>query len=356
MKNTLTVAACLILIWSQWTWACTTIFVSRAPGKVMANNFDFYVGHGRIFINKAHMKKHSLAVKPGDIPTTWTSSYASLTLNLVGQEFPNGGINEKGLAIEIMTLAEAAYPSPDSRPSLNEVQWIQYMLDTATTVDDVVRESAVLRVSDVAEPVHYLVCDLHDTCATFEYLKGQLVVHQNLAVNTLTNDTYDHSVAYLKQFKGFGGTEPTPTEINSLNRFVMAATGVSNIDLSEPNLVTAAFAVIDSVKSPGSSPTQWQVVYDMTAMNVFFRVSTDGATKNIQFSNFSSSCKDPVYSLSMDDARSGDVTKNLVPITVKDNYAFVANTVNALQNIPNEIKPKLIPLIAGYPQTTSCSE
>ena len=69
-------------------------------------------------------------------PFTWTSRFGSLTFNQYGREFPSGGINEKGLVVELMWLDDTRYPAPDGRGELPTLQWIQYQLDTAANVDD----------------------------------------------------------------------------------------------------------------------------------------------------------------------------------------------------------------------------
>ncbi len=49
-----------------------------------------------------------------------------------------GGMNETGLAIELMWLDDTAYPMPDSRSTVYDLQWIQYQLDTAKNIEEVV--------------------------------------------------------------------------------------------------------------------------------------------------------------------------------------------------------------------------
>ena len=46
-------------------------------------------------------------------------------------------MNERGLAIEVLWLNETEYTAKDERPYLNELEWVQYILDTCETVKDV---------------------------------------------------------------------------------------------------------------------------------------------------------------------------------------------------------------------------
>ena len=60
---------------------------------------------------------------------SWVSQYGSITFNQYGKEFPTGGMNEKGLVVELMWLDGTIYPQPDERPAIGVLQWIQYQLD-----------------------------------------------------------------------------------------------------------------------------------------------------------------------------------------------------------------------------------
>ena len=79
--------------------------------------------------------------------------------NQFGKEFPFGGINEKGVVIEIMR-SNAEYPKPDERPALNELQWIQYQLDNSASLEDVIANDKNIRIRAVKQELHFLVCDL----------------------------------------------------------------------------------------------------------------------------------------------------------------------------------------------------
>ena len=49
------------------------------------------------------------AVSSGCQLAQWQSKYASVTFNQYGVELPTGGINEKGLVVEIMGLKSEAF-------------------------------------------------------------------------------------------------------------------------------------------------------------------------------------------------------------------------------------------------------
>jgi len=135
--------------------ACTA-FVMRGGGSILlAKNLDWPVGEGLLCVNKRDVIKEAFGGGL-TVPLRWTSKYGSVTFNQFGREFPLGGINEKGLAIEELSV-RADYPPLDVRPGLNEFQWIQYHLDTCRTVKEVLKRAAEVRISRLLLGLHYLV-------------------------------------------------------------------------------------------------------------------------------------------------------------------------------------------------------
>ena len=109
----------------------------------------------------------------------------------------NGGLNEKGLALEVMWLDSTQYPNPDSGPAVNELQWIQRALDLYATVAELAQAAPSVRVAQAYAKVHYLACDASADCAAFEYIGGQLVITRtsDMLAKTLANSTYAASAA-----------------------------------------------------------------------------------------------------------------------------------------------------------------
>jgi penicillin V acylase-like amidase (Ntn superfamily) len=95
-----------------------------------AKNYDWNIGYGLILINKRGVAKKSASGQPEN-RASWMSRYDSLTFNQYGREFPSGGINEAGLAVELMWLDDAEYPADPRIPSFGTLEWIQYQLDQA---------------------------------------------------------------------------------------------------------------------------------------------------------------------------------------------------------------------------------
>ena len=168
--------------------------LERGGERVVGKSYDWHMGQGLVIVNKRGVAKQSLPAKPGDRPAQWLSRHASVTFNQYGREFPAGGMNDAGLVVEVMWLDSSEYERPDKRPTLNELQWIQYQLDTFATVAEMTAAAPVLRVSPVYARVHYLACDKTGACAAFEHVGGKQVVTPG--ARALTNHSYAESVAW----------------------------------------------------------------------------------------------------------------------------------------------------------------
>ena len=90
-----------------------------------------------------------------------------------GREFPNGGINDAGLVVEVLVLQGSVFAKADARPVVNEVQFVQYLLDQAATMEEAVTLAQAVRVTPVFAPLHYFVCDDSNACAALEYDGGR---------------------------------------------------------------------------------------------------------------------------------------------------------------------------------------
>src|SRR6266850_1892436 len=91
--------------------ACTTFCLRDGNHVLFGRNYDFGIGEGLVLVNKRGVAKTSAV--SGDRPAGWASKYGSVTFNQFGREFPTGGINEKGLTVELMMLEGSEYPSRD---------------------------------------------------------------------------------------------------------------------------------------------------------------------------------------------------------------------------------------------------
>ena len=97
---------------------------------------------------------------PGEVSAQWVSEYGSVTFNAIAREEPIEGINEKGLVIAGLWLDNTQLPIPDNRPAVDDMQWIQYMLDNCADIDEVIAEVNNVRISNQSQArLHYFLSD-----------------------------------------------------------------------------------------------------------------------------------------------------------------------------------------------------
>ena len=154
-------------------YACTTFIVGERNSQLFGRNYDWGFGDGYVIVNKRGVYKaafKSRLVGENGQPATWISRFGSVTFNQYGREFPQGGMNEAGLVVEAMALLSTRFPAPDSRPYLpNALLWRQYLLDTCSSVRDVIESDSKVRVSYDASKgigIHLQILDRQGNAAT----------------------------------------------------------------------------------------------------------------------------------------------------------------------------------------------
>jgi choloylglycine hydrolase len=327
-------------------------FLARVSGTpVVGKSYDWDTGEGLVLWNKRGVAKRAAVARPGDRPAEWVSRHASLTFNQYGREFPNGGMNDAGLVVEVLWL-DRSEAADDGRPAVNELQWIQYQLDRHATVAEVVAGAGEVRIAPAYARVHYFACDKGGACATFELLGGKLRVHAGaeLPLAALTNHTYEESLAHARGFRGLGGEAPPRPGRGSLDRFVRAA-GSAREAAGAPDAPGAAFGILDAVSQGEYS--KWQIVYLPGSSQVMFRTRRAGTVKVVDLSRLDGSCGTPVKMLDVDHAAGGDVTAALADYAPAANAALVERTLGRLDR--GELPPEAKALVAAYPESLACS-
>ena len=262
MKKLLLTSFCIGLL--QSIIACTTFFINHNGHLVFGRNYDWISDAGMVSTNLRGLNKTS--VKTDDDNTiTWVSKYGSITFNQFGKEFPTGGMNEKGLVVELMWADGIQYPNADKRPALGVLQWIQYQLDNFATIEEVIASDITIRISQNNPPLHYLVADMEGNAATIEFYKGKAVVHKgnSLPYAVLTNTAYSESAKAAGDANITGGNTSFSFQDNSLQRFTNACSMVQQLQKKETSkpVVEYAFDILDNVSQQGF--TKWSIVYDL---------------------------------------------------------------------------------------------
>lgn len=313
--------AFLLVLAASSANACTTFCAHGLFGR----NYDFEVGHGHVLVNKRGMEKESATPKPAQ----WVSKYGSVTFNQFGRDNATGGMNEKGLVVELMWLDGTRYPAADARPELGTLEWIQYQLDTAASVAEVLESAKKVRIAERGVPLHYLIADAAGDVATVEFLDGKLVVHRgdSLPVPALANDAYAWSVK------------------NDSARFARTANG-----LKRATTVDAAFALLDEVAQPH---TQWSIVYDLRNRAVHWRTKDNREKRSLRFDGLAFGCAAPTRVLDVHEG-GGDVANLFRDYSTAANLALLRASVRGtsfLRNTPDaEIEKD-----AKFPERSRCT-
>jgi choloylglycine hydrolase len=352
MKITSAIAA-LFLFLNQLIYSCTTFCINTDSELVFGKNYDWMIGYGLVLVNKSGVDKVAFVNK--DMPARWVSKYGSVTFNQFGREFPNGGMNEAGLVIELMWLDETKFPEPDDRLVVGGVlQWIQYQLDNSASIEDIIASDKNIRITQSSVPLHYLAADKTGKCVSVEFLDGKLVYHtgETMMVKVLTNDTYEKSVDYLKKHEGFGGNGSVKNDKGSLDRFVKACSMVKSYTPAEgKTAVDYGFEILKTVDQDDF--TKWSIVYDIKNRIINFKTYDNSKVKNIDLNKVDFDCNSTVRMIDINSDIEGNVNASMIDYTYERNRRLIEDSysnVDFLKNIKTETKDNT----AKYPEKLTC--
>lgn len=340
------IALVWLLIAGLTTDACTTFFINHNGQMVFGRNYDWMADAGMLCTNQRGLSKTSLKNNDG-ATISWISQYGSLTFNQYGKEFPTGGMNEQGLVVELMWLEGTIYPSPDNRPAIGVLQWIQYQLDNCATVDEVIATDKKLRIISKGTTLHYLIADAKGNAATIEFLNGKMTVHKDkeLPFAVLTNDTYKRSVA-ARQNGSVNGN-------NSLERFSEACDMViqyQNHSSPKP-VIDHAFEILNKVSQ--ADYTKWSIVYDISNKKIYFRTEQFTDIKSIEFSAIDFFCKASAKVMNLNETGAGDISSRMVLFSSELNRQTVEKALDQSRS-RIRVNPEESEATISYPGSVSC--
>jgi len=316
-------------------FACTEIHFKDKQAVISAHTMDWYTPKWFVTINPRGLKHNG-----------WTSKYGSVTIGIVPRASPDG-MNEKGLTAAALWLGITQYPTKDSRRKLSVPFWAQYVLDNFATVDEVIANAPKIRLvtakyKKMTIKIHLIIGDPTGNTAILEYVDGNLVIHQAnpLSIPVLTNNTYANSLTYLKQYQGFGGKLPIPTDYTSKSRFVRAAyfwkhhrqakslQQAMAIAFNGMNYVTQPVTIKhntweENIKAD-SSPTQWMIARDLTHKILEFKSINNHKIRTIDFKQINFSKGQPIKVLSINAEVYGNVLKDFKVLKTTTHSASTA--------------------------------
>ncbi|MBD3391900.1 MAG: linear amide C-N hydrolase [Chitinivibrionales bacterium] len=354
LRPAMGVAGAICFFWAFATNACTTFCLADTGHVLVGKNYDWDIGDGYVVVNKRNVAKTAVA---DTNPVSWISRFGSVTFNQFGREMPLGGMNEAGLVVETMWLEDTEYPGIDSRRAIGNLQWIQYHLDCHASVEQVLESDSDIRIRPRAKaPVHYLVCDESGACAGVEFLEGSLVAHtgKDFPLRALTNSTYDQSMRFVRQLRGYGGVLAIPDDRSSLARFARAADRTKEFAAGDrDDNVKYAFDILKDVSA--GYYTKWSIVYDVGARAAHFRTCENRKIRTIVFAGLDFSCAKPVKAADINARLSGDITGDLITYTPRRNRDLVESVFARIDFLADLPRGKWRENWE-YPQTTECRE
>jgi penicillin V acylase-like amidase (Ntn superfamily) len=346
------IALLFIILYSSFSFACSTFLLSKNGRHYFGRNYDWISGNGMVVVNARSVTKSPFN-PPGERSISWTSKYGSVSFNQFGKEFPHGGMNEKGLVVELMWLDETKYPEADNRVGISELQWIQYQLDNCATIDEVIATDKVIRINrNDAAPLHFLVADEKGQAATIEFINGKMIVHKgkDLPFPVLTNTVYNDAVQRLKtkpatQWTSFGD--------NSIDRFGTACRMIQQYQQDNNNAdpVDYAFSILSNVAQ--GDYTKWRIVYDITGRQVHFVTNNNQQRKSFSLGDFDFSCTNTPVALKMSNNATGLVAKHFAPLNYSLNKVIIEQSAKESQSHV-KIPPSTLAGIAGYFNQVQC--
>ncbi|MCV7280923.1 linear amide C-N hydrolase [Mycolicibacterium flavescens] len=268
----------------------------------------------------------------------WTAKYGSVVAT--GYDISTtDGVNEAGLAVNLLWLAESQYPAETAEgPAVSLALWGQYVLDNYATVAEAVQalSATPLRVATAEVPgqgrmatLHLAMSDRTGDSAIVEYIDGQQVIHHGRQYQVMTNSpTFDQQLAITEYWEQIGGTVMLPGTNRAADRFVRASFYINTVPKTDDPLLSAAtvFSVVRNASvpygiatedEPNISTTRWRTVVDHKALRYFFESALSPNTFWVELGNLDFSPGAPTLRLSLGEGEktiyAGDASARFEP-------------------------------------------
>lgn len=303
-------ASVLVWLWASAALACSTVALGLPDRPVIAYSFDYAAtGAGFLFVNPGAGSRRSVMEGPA---ARWAVRHGSVTFNQMGPGMPAAGMNTRGLIVSLMWNDGVVFGG-EGRAVVNELEFIQRLLDTSGSVDEALASLPGLRIEGLV-PIHFFLADAGGAAAIVTPAISGFAIHTGAAmpVPALTNTDYDALIAKLAEFEGHGGERIlAPGEgtdgPGSLERFVIAADAARRgVAVS----IQDAFGVLDAV---ANAQTRWQIVFDPAESVIMFRIAGKDRIHRLGLDSIDFRCRSRPLSASLQDLAGADARTKLAP-------------------------------------------
>lgn len=282
----------------------------------------------------------------GPDSATWTAKYGSVVAS--GYDIcTTDGVNEAGLAANLLWLAESEYPSnTGDRPAVALSLWAQYVLDNFATVAEAVAAltATPLRVVTAEVPgqhrlatLHLAMSDATGDSAIVEYIDGEQVIHHGRQYQVMTNSPiFAKQLAITEYWQQIGGTVMLPGTNRAADRFVRASFYIDAVPKTADPLEAVAVVMsvvrnvsvpygITTADEPNISSTRWRTAVDHQALRYFFESALSPNTFWVELANLDFSEGAPAQRLNLGDGEktvyAGDASAKFEPA---EPFAFLS--------------------------------
>lgn len=327
-------------------YPCSTVLLKNKNSLLVCRNLDTPVNlPGYLCVNKRGEIRTPLELPIENChKLPWTVKYGSVSFTAMGRGFSDGGMNEKGLVIEEMSLPSTDFLIDSDHTYLTSPQWVQYQLDNFTTVEEVIDNL------DLILPIgwvwHFFISDKNGNSASIEFMNGELIVHKekNMPYQCLSNSLYSESHEFYNSLSD----QNTPIILdrqsdqdNSLDRFAIAVQKSKKFANIKPQeSVDYAFGLLSSIAGTKGYAKR-SIVYDINNLAVYFRTDSNSAVRKLYFKelNFNS---DNLY-LDITKSYQGNINKELAKCTVEKELDLHNELANLLSTFfkPTDEFPNL---------------
>jgi penicillin V acylase-like amidase (Ntn superfamily)/uncharacterized protein (DUF2141 family) len=308
---------------NEFVYPCSAIVLKKDSQVFLAKNFDWTYREGVIIKNVRATNKIAYFTHNGE-QARWVSKYGSVTFNQNGKEMPYGGMNEKGLVVEMLWLDLTRYNINEAKQYVNELEWIQYQLDNYESVQQVIDHLNDLKIYPIKGKIHYIMTDPTGESVIVEYLNGKPVAYKKEAntCQAITNNAVLHSELFKSQAKGL-----KKNNASSFYRYYQLEQKISDLQKPTEFEEEEAFNILKKVAVPkGGFKTMWSIVYNVNQKSISFFTDTHKEIKTISLSELDFNDQAITY-FNLHQNVVKTLNDRLIALTEQVNYSFMSSSL-----------------------------
>ncbi len=325
MKTRKFILIYFLILGNQYSNACSSIVLKNQHSIFLAKNFDWTYGNGYLLKNIRGVQKRAFITGTGNA-ANWTSKYGSVTFTQNGKEMPYGGMNEKGLAIEMLWLEYTEYYINEITPYLNELEWIQYQLDNYASIDEVIQNINTLSIRPFKGKIHFIVADANGKSIVVEHIGGKIKYEMKEAnhCQAITNFDIAASSDWYSKNKTATGSVANP-----LYRYSLLQKDIADNSFANNLSAKTALDILDNVAiKKGNFKTYWTIVYDITKKEIHFKSADAKNVKRLAFATLDFNTTKEAIDINT--PMKEDISNSLIPYTVAMNTNLVSTSFKLL--------------------------